>query len=37
MRERVTRQDKVLGAVLLFAMTFGLGFVNWLLGEGGHF
>ena len=31
---RVTKQDKVLAAIALFLMTFGVGFLNWLLGEG---
>ena len=37
MDDRLTKKDELLAAGLLFLIIFGLGFMNWLLDEGGHF
>lgn len=29
--------DHVLAVLLIITMTLGIGFLNWLLDEGGHF
>jgi hypothetical protein len=37
MTHPISKRDKIMAAVAVFFMIFGVGFINWLLGEGGHF